>query len=173
MSIEKYLTEWLTKSDQSLAQKMIDAYQQKGGWEVWAQVEFGRFLTNKNYYKSVEREVAVFKSASDRADLLCSGDTAAQSYLYDIVELKTETIFQSGSGKDNFKKRVEGDVAKLGKLASSYNSKNTRVTAVGISIAAQTTKDVKIAWDKKMNTIDVYAKDAWWIAAFYITSKPG
>ena len=174
MPVDQYLKEWL--SDKSLWKKMEGAFMQKGGWEGWAQVEFGLFLTNKNYYKSVQREVAgIFKSSSDRADLLCEGDTGAKNWLKDVIELKTETLFQSGGGKDDFKKRVEGDIVKLESLASPYASKEVRTTAIGISIAMQTTNDVKIAWGNKMNCIDVYAKsgEPWHIAAFYLTRTPG
>jgi hypothetical protein len=171
MALEKYLKLWL--SDQTLQQNMIGAYMQKGGWEGWAQVEFASFLTRNNYYKSVQRELTGIFKSGERADLLCSGDLAAQTYINDIIELKTETLFQSGSGKDDFKKRVEGDIQKIqGPLASPYPT-NSRVTAIGISIAAQTTKAVSTDWSKMAN-IQVYADktSTWWIVAFYVMMKP-
>jgi hypothetical protein len=159
LDVEKSFGVWL--SDSSLHAKMIGAFMQKGGWEGWAQVEFGNFLTQNNKGWTVEREVGVYVNGGQRADLVCKSSDGGVA----IVELKVETLFQSGTRLDDFVQRVEADIAKLDTVVPQFAA--SRKIAIGISIAQQTTFAAQEHWGRNITMINAHTDSTFNITAFY------
>ena len=108
------------------------AFNMKGGWEGWLQVELGLWLEQKGF--EVEREQHVFKNTRQAADMIVtSPNSQGKDPVRTIVELKCESLFQDlvmnqsepDESKQNFQKdpgfatRIKKDLEKFRDMGSN------------------------------------------------------
>ncbi|KAI7353305.1 hypothetical protein KC336_g22388 [Hortaea werneckii] len=79
--------------------RIVEARQEKGGWEGWLQVELAHYLRRrKGMEYAIEREQPIFASRQ-LIDLWASPLPSRNDLPWMGVELKVESEFQTGSGK--------------------------------------------------------------------------
>ena len=156
---------WL-KGDKTLSKKFMIAFNQKGGIEGWAQVEFALALSNM--FTTVQREVPVYTNKALRADIVCTNGIGAAA-VHEIVELKCESIFQSGLNANNLDGRIKDDASKFALVDKNlgFTAANTGFTAIGISIANSTTKGLlsSLSWPNKAGPAYDRQNSAFWNVA--------
>lgn len=145
MTITTLFLDWVA-TPAIIAQSQT-AFLQKGGWEGWLQVEFASYLQTLSF--QVQREYPAYTTAQ-RADILAQSlsQVAPPIYQYDIVELKTESLFQSGNTPDDFINRVEADIAKGANVDLTKFAAGSVVnyTTFGVAIAQQTAQAAQTYW---------------------------
>jgi len=110
--------------------RIVDAYEQKGGWEGWAQVELA--LAFQSYYGGlrVSREVNIFTSRKRADFVLCYRGETTQ-----LFEIKCASSGQDAfsSTTPPFAKALQADIAKVmtNSIRSEYGA--TLVSIMGIS----------------------------------------
>lgn len=75
---------------QAMYPRILQAYTQKGGWEVWAQTELAMGITTSYPAVTVTREERVYEGTRERADLVLR----ATGEVTHIIELKTLSGYQ-------------------------------------------------------------------------------
>ena len=103
------IIKWANSED--IAPKIEEAYEQRGGWEGWVQVELAIYLKRvfeREMYPGstvkVTREDYIYGESSDRSDLLLK-TTRFGSTFYNALELKCE----SKLGAKSFRTKVKQD----------------------------------------------------------------
>ncbi|KAH7879303.1 uncharacterized protein C8R40DRAFT_590845 [Lentinula edodes] len=110
------------------------AYDQKGGWEGWVQVELARHL--QQYFghegvAEVTREEYVYNGTDQRSDLLITTTKTNGDAFTNMFELKCESSGNSGK----FRTEVKADCAKInnGVWNAKYNPCKAWIVAFGVS----------------------------------------
>jgi hypothetical protein len=115
--------------------KIVQAYNMKGGWEGWAQVELAIALSRNhgwNYgsfqQNVISREDHVYDGTKQESDIMLSNKLGTN-----IIELKCESSYDS----KNFAANVLTDLKKVanGEIASKYLP--ATVWVVGISVSQE------------------------------------
>jgi hypothetical protein len=118
---------------------IIDAaYQQKGGWEGWAQVEIAISLAATVPNNTVLREPHPYPNAGSKADVLLTITAGGQAH-HEILELKCWGQLRQ---KADFIKKVEIDIDKI---LTTANVVNTRAWAMVLVPDAAVKNDIKNA----------------------------
>ncbi|KAH6911087.1 hypothetical protein BKA70DRAFT_52725 [Coprinopsis sp. MPI-PUGE-AT-0042] len=120
---------------------IIDAaYQQKGGWEGWAQVEIAISLAATVPNNTVLREPHPYPNPGDKADVLLTiTEPLNGQHHYEILELKCWGQLRK---KGEFIKQVEIDIDKI---LTTANVVNTRAWAMVLVPDAAVKNDIKNA----------------------------
>ncbi|KAF9064821.1 hypothetical protein BDP27DRAFT_1425482 [Rhodocollybia butyracea] len=150
--IHSELRSWVNQP--IMKKKIGTAYQLKGGWEGWAQVEIAIFLQEKLRDKGFEvtREDRVYEDASKRSDITVHQKTAGK---VTILELKCESLRNKGK----FDKGVAKDVAKIGnKIASAYSEEAKESTIWSVAIGT-TGENIKKKLEGKPAVIEFKTED--------------
>ncbi|KAJ3745982.1 hypothetical protein DFH05DRAFT_901333 [Lentinula detonsa] len=95
------------------AQKIAAAYNQKGGWEGWVQVELAIVLQQHfggDGQATVLREQYVYNGTQQRCDILIDTKKYNGEHFTNMFELKCESSGNAG----NFRTEVEKDCTKIG-----------------------------------------------------------
>ncbi|KAJ3738352.1 hypothetical protein DFH05DRAFT_1560828 [Lentinula detonsa] len=117
-------------------EKIQDAYNQKGGWEGWTQVELAFYL--KRAFESerygvvtVTREDNVYQGNNQRFDLLITTRKGAEHFT-NMLELKCESI----ANTNNFKAQAKADCTKAWVIALSVTKDLGDVQVGSLKLAA-------------------------------------
>lgn len=124
------------------------AFNMKGGWEGWLQVELGLWLQQNGF--EVKREERVFKNPLQAADMIVtSRNPQGGDPVHTIVELKCEGLFQDfvmnklepdesrqKGTKPNFATRMEKDLEKIGYVGSNIRDEYRGISycCIGFSL---------------------------------------
>lgn len=122
--------------------KIYSAYQQKGGWEGWAQVELA-YLIEQKYGASfiITREDVIYDGNTQRADLLLVDRANPNSR--QIIELKCQGYRKDQQyGNRSIVAEVQSDVVKLQQnLKQAF--KPARCLAIGIACTQGAVQEIK------------------------------
>ncbi|KIK55835.1 hypothetical protein GYMLUDRAFT_87501 [Collybiopsis luxurians FD-317 M1] len=118
------------------ASKLGEAYQLKGGWEGWTQVELALYLKRAYGQQfpgsvvTVTREDKVYNGTNERSDLLLTTRTGGRLFT-NMIELKCESIANSAA----FPGEVAADCTKIdtGGIKAQYRPCTAWVVAFSIS----------------------------------------
>lgn len=141
--------------------KIVSAYQQKGGWEGWAQVEIATALEKSRESASAEealkgtlteasREVHVYADHSkQRADVVIASRSRIIPKHFVIIELKCEGQYFKG----DFVQEVEEDIEKLkGRISDDF--KPAKAWALAISTSQEVYDKMLAEWPNERH-VDV------------------
>ncbi|KAJ3980763.1 hypothetical protein F5890DRAFT_1539769 [Lentinula detonsa] len=149
-------------------EKIQDAYNQKGGWEGWTQVELAFYL--KRAFESerygvvtVTREDNVYQGNNQRSDLLITTRKGAEHFT-NMLELKCESI----ANTNNFKTQAKADCTKVNQGVINQNYLPCKAWVVALSV----TKDLgdvqvgslKLAAYSKRIQAGTLQLTLWWAA---------
>lgn len=126
---------WIQKTDTEVPAKIAAAYQQRGGWEGWAQVEIAYTIAIKYPHVAIDREVNVYEGTRKKNDfVIVEGGRPHQ-----IIELKCE---RSSQDEAAFLKAFAEDCGKIhaGPIKGEYRPADG--LAVGICVNLDTYEHV-------------------------------
>ncbi|KAL8796089.1 MAG: hypothetical protein Q9182_007423 [Xanthomendoza sp. 2 TL-2023] len=123
---------WINKSDATVPAKIAAAYNQKGGWEGWAQVEIAYLVHVKYPNVTIDREVNVYAGTKKENDFVIT-DNVQPTKPKQIVELKCERGTQTAA---QFKQSFIDDIQKINSLPIAPAYKPAKAYALGISCTA-------------------------------------
>ncbi|KAJ3992277.1 hypothetical protein F5050DRAFT_960625 [Lentinula boryana] len=114
--------------------RLEKAYNQKGGWEGWAQVELASYLEQVfggEGVATVTREDNVYNGNDQRSDLLITTQKPNGTSFTNMFELKCESSANSG----NFRTKVRADCTKIanGVWNANYAPCEAWIIAIGVT----------------------------------------
>ncbi|KAI5210764.1 hypothetical protein AUEXF2481DRAFT_411375 [Aureobasidium subglaciale EXF-2481] len=142
---------WITKSDKEIVpNKIAAAYNQKGGWEGWAQVEIAYLIQTKYNNVTIDREVNVYSGTKKENDFVIT-DKGNPPKPKQIIELKCERGTQSAA---QFVQSFSDDITKIHNLPINPSYKPAKAYAVAIVCTVLTQQlMINTAWQVKVNRI--------------------
>lgn len=120
---------WINKSDPNVTFKIAAAYNQKGGWEGWAQVEIAYLVQQKYPEVTIDREVNVYIGTKKENDFVITDKNDA-SKPKQVIELKCERGTQTAT---QFRQSFSDDIAKIDNFPIGATYKPAKSYAVAIS----------------------------------------
>jgi hypothetical protein len=117
--------------------KILQIYQQKGGWEGWAQVELANGLSTLADC-TCQREIMVYANNQKRADLLLTSKISTDPR--QVMELKCESLFQDAQGNGAYVDKVIEDLDKITDHPVKQELRPARVIALGATFVDKVTE---------------------------------
>ncbi|KAL8904708.1 MAG: hypothetical protein Q9171_006953 [Xanthocarpia ochracea] len=153
---------WINRSDEKVPAKIAAAYNQKGGWEGWAQVEIAYLVEEKYSNVTIDREVNVYEGTAKENDFVIT-DNHDATKPKQIIELKTERGTQTPT---EFKKSFLADIKKIQTSPIDPKYKPAQAFAVAISRTIESHKLLfETEWERGTKVTRVECKDniyIWW-----------
>ncbi|KAK1224580.1 hypothetical protein PQX77_012518 [Marasmius sp. AFHP31] len=124
-------------NEEDTAWKIEQAYEQRGGWEGWLQVELAIYLKKVFEHDlfpgctvNVTREDYIYGESSMRSDILLKTTVNGRTF-YNALELKCETYL----GGSSFRRKVKDDCEKIddANLGGQYRPCTAWVVAFSVT----------------------------------------